>query len=952
LIDHEKGKKVIEATIRGEQLTVKKETGALVVTQKTTNVWEMAQTVITTYGITTLVESPPVAILFHECEWRDWVNMDYPGANEGVDGEYELRQTASNKTKFVEHVCGSEPSHAHYIDAVTMEDMTPWYDLKMENDKTYETFKLTPYFGYACKDVNGSPKFCKDMKVRYCCEKQRRASWGDWEEWSACTATCDGGVKKRTRKCVQLSISEKESSTYNKLCYGQESYHNLKTKERFTTQSKVCNIENCPVKYSFSQWSVFTSCSATCDQGFKTKTRNCFPGKNGGEKCPPKTDVSLYIKSEPCTSKDCERFEETLWTRWSACSATCGEGLKTRKRKCRSMITLQIVSDDKCIGKISQGQDILNQKTACSLQSCPVNGGWTAWGKWSACSQNCIHHPESDKKVETKAFIHRERHCAEPIPKFGGKPCARDKKFIYKAETKAEEERGDCITPDSKDKPKNAVITQWCPENCIYTQWGDWSMCSHTCVPISMVLQSFDPAEKMDNIVYIENAATAFPTRQRIRMIVKDERFNGECPEKMHNFDIPSSRNATVLSQTEQCSLCKEHCTNKDNPDPTITELRHLKKLDYPSKDPGCVGYCPESCELNPPAKEKDCEKEIKIYLEERVDYIERHKEIKTAIAGAGESKVPDCFLITSEYFARKYDQIEAQKFISKKFEEIMASKEPEKRNKVPDELEELLADLFENEEDRANEITDAYITDLKAVKKIWWSEFKAVVKEPWVDGIAGGTDCVNNVKSKGITSRADLQKDKEKYDPYPFVKEKKRDCELNICVLVAKTTKPNNAITQQCVYHRWSEWGEYGQCNVKCGDKGRRTRTRHCQDTCMDKKVGDDKCTPYHAYDYVLKKNSTWTTSNEVPCQPCPSESIGTWSTWSTWSWFGAPACAKEEGMKAKQSRERTCIEGPDKIECKGTAKGLTTGKDVEEIETPIPKCDAVNRGASWKAK
>ena len=28
-------------------------------------------------------------------------------------------------------------------------------------------------------------------------------------------------------------------------------------------------------------------------------------------------------------------------------------------------------------------------------------------------------------------------------------------------------------------------------------------------------------AEKMDNIVYIENAATAFPTRQRIRMIVK-----------------------------------------------------------------------------------------------------------------------------------------------------------------------------------------------------------------------------------------------------------------------------------------------------------------------------------------------------------------------------------------------------------------------------------------------
>lgn len=42
----------------------------------------------------TISESPPLAHLFHECEWKDWVNQDYPANLWGQDGEYELRDRA------------------------------------------------------------------------------------------------------------------------------------------------------------------------------------------------------------------------------------------------------------------------------------------------------------------------------------------------------------------------------------------------------------------------------------------------------------------------------------------------------------------------------------------------------------------------------------------------------------------------------------------------------------------------------------------------------------------------------------------------------------------------------------------------------------------------------------------------------------------------------------------
>jgi len=945
--DKDGGEKLIEATVQDGVLVVKKNEGALKVDVNGPNdIWEKTQQVLTTYGISTIVESPPTAILFHECEWRDWLSTDHPGANEGVDGEYELRQNGYDNTEFTQHVCGNEPSQAHYIDAVTREDQIPWYELMMHGTQTYETFKLTPYFGYACKDANGKAdntgKFCKDMKVRYCCEKKRRASWGDWEEWSTCSNTCDGGEQKRTRKCVQLSVGDDESSSYNKLCHGQEDWHSPAARDRFTTQTRTCNVENCPVDANMGAWTGWSVCTVTCGQGWKSRTRTCAPAQNGGVQCPPKTEVDKYVQTKACAAQDCERFKESTWSPWSRCSATCGKGVTTRKRDCVSMTTQQVVSAEYCA--VGNGDDPLNQQTDCKLRECPVDGGWSTWTPWSDCSQYCVTHPEQGKELETKAYIARERYCASPMPRFNGKECPdkRSDKYTYKPETDSQEEKADCITENSQTKPKNAKITPWCPENCIYTQWGQWSPCSRTCVPITFLLENYNPDAKMTSVIYNERPATGFPIRTRVRVLVKPARFNGECPEHKHNFDIPSSRNATVLQQKEECSLCKEHCTNPENPIAGISDLRQLKRLTYPTDDPGCVGYCPEDCSVNPPTKIDDCEAAIRTYIDEdRARFIKNHGEDEGPVVGIAQ--LGNCMLSKGEYYAQKYQMPAVAKIIKIELKKIMES-DSRPRRRAPKELEDALNELYENDQDKYNDIMDNYDNDVRTIGDIWFSQYRGSVKEPWVDGIAGGKNCKDSFKSKTISSwKEKLEgEEKDKYSAYPYFKQWVRDCELIICELHLESHAKGSA--NKCIYNRWSEWGQWASCSIKCGHEGVKKRTRVCQNTCTDEELDDTQCTPYVEQDYVHSKNRTWTSSHEVPCDPCPTSVLGTWSTWSQWDYGGAPECLEGEPKMIKQTRTRRCItSGTGGETCAESPSGLTSGTETEEIPLEIPACTNV---------
>lgn len=89
------------------------------------------------------------------------------------------------------------------------------------------------------------------------------------------------------------------------------------------------------------------------------------------------------------------------WSPWSVCSETCGSNAhKIRVRKCSNPAN----SGSSC------GSDY-KEVIACNAL-CPVDGSWSVWSLWSACSVSCGNGIRS-----------RTRFCTNPAPANGGRQC-------------------------------------------------------------------------------------------------------------------------------------------------------------------------------------------------------------------------------------------------------------------------------------------------------------------------------------------------------------------------------------------------------------------------------------------------------------------------------------------------------------------------------------------------
>jgi hypothetical protein len=200
----------------------------------------------------------------------------------------------------------------------------------------------------------------------------------DWSAWGACSVPCGGGTRIRTRTVLVPAANGGAA------CGVLE-------------ESENCNTQPCPVDCVVSDWSEWSTCTATCGGGMQTRTRTVLvPAQFGGAPCGSLSE-SRACNEQPCPI-DCVVSD---WSEWSTCTATCGGGMQTRTR------TVLVPAQ---FGGAACGS--LSESRACNEQPCPVNCVVSAWSEWSSCSAAC----GGGTRTRTRTIITPAANGGDPCP--------------------------------------------------------------------------------------------------------------------------------------------------------------------------------------------------------------------------------------------------------------------------------------------------------------------------------------------------------------------------------------------------------------------------------------------------------------------------------------------------------------------------------------------------------
>jgi len=153
----------------------------------------------------------------------------------------------------------------------------------------------------------------RDCENPACC-KQSESYWGDWSFWSSCSSSCGPAKQHQSRLCHNIV-----PSCLGKVCSG------------ISHRERSCSNPD-PVDGTWEDWNPWSGCSVSCGLGRKTRTRTCsFPSACHGKPCEGNAGEARSCNLGCCNPVD---GSWSVWTSWSNCSASCGLGKKFRNHTC------------------------------------------------------------------------------------------------------------------------------------------------------------------------------------------------------------------------------------------------------------------------------------------------------------------------------------------------------------------------------------------------------------------------------------------------------------------------------------------------------------------------------------------------------------------------------------------------------------------------------------------
>ncbi|MEE6511646.1 hypothetical protein FKM82_018307, partial [Ascaphus truei] len=169
--------------------------------------------------------------------------------------------------------------------------------------------------------------------------------WSPWGGWSSCSRDCELGFRSRKRTC-----NSPEPRNGGLPCVGS------------AAEFQDCNPQPCPVKGSWSCWSSWTQCSATCGGGHYQRTRTCTnpAPSNGGDIC-----IGLHTEEALCNTYSCEGG----WAEWSEWSMCNEDGTQYQNRYCE----IHNPGPSQCVGNSTQYRECIYNEIPVILPASSID---------------------------------------------------------------------------------------------------------------------------------------------------------------------------------------------------------------------------------------------------------------------------------------------------------------------------------------------------------------------------------------------------------------------------------------------------------------------------------------------------------------------------------------------------------------------------------------------------